>query len=456
MSSDQPSNPKGATQSGERETIASKALDAAGLAQLLQQLAAAGGVPIVLSGAPVQRVDTTAELNKKPRITVAFPSCADMLLSLIRTNGVPQEQKDDITLYFDEYFRFAPHGTVEDPERLRGELDPALLECVTRSKGDWPPGCCVCTPCVRLEGNRNPGPTTPAVIRRLFLGDVLFLFHWEWVFQVLGVILSDYATHGRLPISNGSLDPGIRDDITALVLEVMTRETKTGNSSTVRDRDSTYRRTLGWTSELGRKLGVDAQANTGLSTQWHAFIHHSLQFFDARRMAVAIRGSAAPAPPPSVATLTTIGDIVRSLKKLFEVFDYGRNFQNTLNGLVWLIAAMSVVREIRTTLGIPPAFDRPHEYMDAAYAILIQKRGVTTGEVNRYSLSRDLARHGRDVLLDIEVLNDQAIGFSDVGGELERWLAQREAKIEGYRTAYRALTGVDLGTAIPSSIQQQI
>jgi hypothetical protein len=42
------------------------------------------------------------------------------------------------------------------------------------------------------------------------------------------------------------------------------------------------------------------------------------------------------------------------------------------------------------------------------------------------------------------------------GGELERWLDQVEAKIEGYRTAYRTLTGIDLGAPGTSAIEQQV
>jgi hypothetical protein len=420
--------------------------------KFLKQVAASGGFPVQLSGQPTDLVDTAKLLNARKAVAVPFPPCADLLLSLILTTGVTPADKDDITLYFDEYFKFG-RPVILFSANVRGKVDDALLQCV--GEAGWPPDCCVCDPCLTLDGNRNSNPTTTASLKRLFLGDVLFLHHWEWMFQVLGVILSDYATHGRLPISNGSLPGGPRDEIVALVLETMVQQTNAGASSRVRDRDATYRRTVGLTTDHGRKLNVDAQANTRLCTQFHALVHHASQFFDARRMAVAIRGSAAPAPPASVATLTMIGDIVRTMRQLLEVFDYGRNFYNTLNGLVWLIAGMSVVREIRTTLGIPPAFDRPHEYLEAAYSILVKKSGVTAGEKNLYTLSRDLARNGRDLLLDLEVLNGEAADFAKAGGELEDWLTQVEAKVESYRTAYRALHGVDLGAGIPSSVPHQ-
>ena len=99
---------------------------------------------------------------------------------------------------------------------------------------------CLCPPCVTLDGNRNPSglPGTGPGIRRLFVGDALWLYYVDrmGINQILGVILDAFASNGRLPISNGSLDSGVRDDIAALVLEVMVRQTKTGLSSTVRDR----------------------------------------------------------------------------------------------------------------------------------------------------------------------------------------------------------------------------
>jgi hypothetical protein len=41
-------------------------------------------------------------------------------------------------------------------------------------------------------------------------------------------------------------------------------------------------------------------------------------------------------------------------------------------------------------------------------------------------------------------------------GALDQWLSQIEAKVEGYRTAYRTLTGVDLGASPNPVIEQQV
>jgi hypothetical protein len=448
------------------------------LTDLIRRLAQQGGIPITLAAAPPVSVDTGKLLSDSPRRTVAFPPCADELLALIRTN-----QTDEITGFFREYFRFDRHRIfgqrvrggsppqLEDLDsQLRANLDPALLGCGETqilSGGpiddiEWPSECCICSSCVTLDGNRNRlGRTDTTVsveprIKRLFLGDVIWLFYFEQmgIFQILGVILDAFATNGRIPISNGAINVGgVRDDITALVLEVMVRQTKMGLSSTVRDRSGAYRTCLGWNSTTGRKLQLDTEVNTGFNTLFHQFIYQALDFFNVRRMATAIRGSAAPAAPASVGTLTTISDTLEVLKKRLEVFDYGRNYYNTLSGIVWAISGMSMIRELSTTLGIPPAYDDPHEFIPAAYDLLVLKRPVTSGAANRYLVHRDCAQNGRDILLDIEVINHR--DTRQPGGDLDNWLTQVEGKVEAYRTAYRTLTGVDLGARGNPVIEQQ-
>ncbi|TVM03042.1 MAG: hypothetical protein CV087_07175 [Candidatus Brocadia sp. WS118] len=447
------------------------------LPELIKNLSKAGGVPITLSSTLPPVIDTGSLLTGKPRLTVVFPPCADELLSLIKTTGVTDENKDDITKYFDEYFKFMRHSILGQglDTQLNINLDSALLRCVGGGSiielqpGEvneaWPTECCLCPPCVTLDGNRNkltlppsspfPTPVVPS-IKRLFVGDLLWLFYFErmGIFQILGAILDAFACNGRLPISNGSIDPGgIQDDIVALVLEVMVRQTKMGMSSTCRDRGCSYQTSLGWTSPAARKLGLDTSVNTGFNTLFHKFIFNALEFYKDKRLAVAIRGTAAPVAPPSVATLITVSDTLDVLKKRFEAFKYGRNYYNTLNGIVWVIAGMSVVRELRTTLGIPPAYDEPHEYIPAAYDLLVMKRPVTSGETNRYLVHRECARNGRDILLDLEVIKHED---KNPGGELENWLTQIEAKVEAFRTAYRTLTGVDLGASATPVIEQQV
>jgi hypothetical protein len=440
---------------------------------------------VILEQARPTVIDTGAFLSREPRLTVAFPPCTDELLALINLANPPDH--DDITRFFTEYFRFCRHQIfgqylVGSPaelknleEKLPTVLDSNLLACpecgpviLSNQSRKWPTECCLCSPCVTLDGNRNelppqpagqpiipgPGGTVPS-IKRLFVGDLLWLFYFDkmGIFQILGAILDSFAYSGRLPISNGSIDRlDIRDDVTALILEVMVRQTKMGMSSAVRDRGSAYRNCLSWVTEPARKLKLDTELNSGFNNMFHKLIYNALEFYKARRLAIAIQGAAAPVAGSLVATLITVSDTIDVLKKRFETFAYGRNYYNTLSGIVWAIAGMSIIRELRTTLGIAPAYGDPHEYIPAAYDLLVMKRPVTYAEMNRYDVHRTCAENGRDILLDLEIIDHRDTAPR---GELENWLTQVEGKFEAYRTAYRTLTGVDLGASATPLIEQQ-
>jgi hypothetical protein len=417
-------------------------------------------------------VDTGSKLREAPRLTVAFPPCSGELLALIRT-----AEPDEITTAFKDYFKFRPHRifgemptlppseppTYTELDTMLGDvIDERLLNCrdddvILRSAAPaWPSECCICSPCVTLNGDRVPipGPSTRG-IRRLFLGDVAWLFFYErmGIQQILGAILDAFATTGRIPISNGSLEPlSIKDDVVALVLEVMVRQTKMGLSSSVRDRGALYRTTLGWESPLSRGLRLDTEVNAGFSSLFHRFIYNALEYYRDRRLAVAIQ--AASVGRPSVATLVTLSDTADLLKKRFEAFAYGRNYYNALAGIVWTVAAMTVIRDLRQTLGIAAAaFNDPYEFIPAAYDLLVMKRPHSRSEVNRYDVHRRCAISARQILLDLEVVPH--LDTSE-GGPFERWVIQSERHIETYRTAYRNLTGIDLGAAANVAVEQQV
>lgn len=408
----------------------------------------------------LDRNELLRRLTLLPLVSEVFPPCSDVMLALAKTKG---GTRDDISDSFEEYFIFASHEIFDATGNtsLEGLLETPLLSCVDggvqASKHNWPPSWCLPPSCVTLTGKRT-APDKEPVIKRLFIADVVWLFYYErmGIFQILGVILDDFATKGRIPFSNGSVAGanGIRDQAVAVIMEAMVRQTKMGLSSTVRDRDSSYRRCLGWTSEVGRKLGLDSAVNNGFNSLFHKFIQNALEYYKDKRLAVAIRGSAgAGDAPPSVATLITIRDTIDVLKKTFESFDYGRNYNNTLSGIVWVIAGMSLIRELRSTLGIPNVYADPHEFIPAAYDLLVMKKPTTPSQTNRYTIHRSCARDARDLLLDILVVNQDASGL---GGELDQWLTLVEARVEGYRTAYRALTGVDLGAPGTPVIEQQV
>ncbi len=404
---------------------------------------------------------------------MAFPPCADELLSLVD----PAAGNDDISRAFNDYFVFSPHQTLgqitqdgkstDIDEMIGGKLAPGLRACHERwisafgtmmreGSSGWPSNCCICEPCVTLDGTRNQEGTNPVPpgengVRRLFIGDALWLFYYDQmgINQILGAILDAYAVSGRLPIPNGSSsDSTVEDNMVAMILEIMVRQTKTGMSPGVRDRSTAYRTALGWNTKIGTALSVDSEVNSGFSTLFHRFIFNALEFFRDKRLAVAIRGD--DSGRASVATMITLRNTLDVLKKRFEPFDYGRNYYNTLAGIVWTISALSVIKQLRSTLGIPTAFNEPFEFIPAAYDLLVLKKPVTRGDINRYSVHRECAVAGRHILLDLEVLdlnNTQ---------EFETWLEDIEHNVEAYRTAYRNLSGVDLGASATPVIEHQV
>src|SRR5690606_16281650 len=143
---------------------------------------------------------------------------------------------------------------------------------------------------------RPPPPAGPHTgVGRLVVGDVAWLIVHErrGIPQIQGVIVDAYASSGRLPISNGSLEPfTVKDDVVALVLEVMVRQTKMGLASSVRERGALYRTVLGWESPLARGLGLDTEVNAGFNSLFHRFIFNALEYYRDRRLAVAIQSSA--------------------------------------------------------------------------------------------------------------------------------------------------------------------
>src|SRR5262245_2953198 len=97
------------------------------IAGLIARLEQAGGVPISLRVFEPAPIDTGKRLTEKfGRVTVAFPPCSVEMLALIKTTG--ESTKDDITKYFDEYFKFGIQHTIIDA-KARGELDPAIFQC---------------------------------------------------------------------------------------------------------------------------------------------------------------------------------------------------------------------------------------------------------------------------------------------------------------------------------------
>ncbi len=310
-------------------------------------------------------------------------------------------------------------------------------------------------PCLRVQGNRARLGEAPAIdpadpnvrgftFTQLFMGDLVWLFYHErmGIHRMVGAILDDFVTKGRFPIRPNSYE--------GLIIEAMVREVKSGLSSTVRERDTSYRRCLGWTSEAGSKLdGQDAPKNTSFSVIFHRLIELALGYYNERRLASAIQNTLSIGKP-SVATLTTIRDTISDLRKAFDPFKYGRNHTHTLMGIVWTISGLELLTRLRNQLGIPEPYDRADELIPAAYDLLVGTADRING--NRFTAHRDCANSGRHLLLHVQGMDMDGTNVPD-NSELAEWLNDVEPLFENYRTAYRVLTGVDLGQQKVSVVQ---
>lgn len=329
---------------------------------------------------------------------------------------------------FYEYFNYVSR---RERVSLEGPCGPVFT---------WP----IPPDCPRVEGERG---SFGLPFQQLFIGDLVWLFYHErmGVHRMLGALLDDFVTKGRFPIRPSG--------VSGLLLETMVRELKSGLSTTTRERCTSYARCLGWKGEACNKLEMEAPKNAAFNVQFHRLVYLALGYYQEKRLAVAIQNSTT-AGKPSVATLTSIRDTIVLLRKSFDPFKYGRNHTHTLSGIVYTLSAFYLFAQLRSQLGIPEPYDREDELIPAVYDLLIPGGGAS-GDVNRFTTHRDCAEKGRNLLLDVQGMDFTAlppgVGAEDV---VEAWLLQVESTFETYRTAYRALTGVDLGQS-GASIEQQ-
>ena len=363
-----------------------------------------------------------------PPVRTPFVPCANVLLA--QTADDPE-----IKAFYDQYFEHRFHRFL-NPQEIR------KLICTRLGDDEDPIGPIVndvstCLPpsCVTLAGLRGStlyvsGPATR--IARIFIGDLVWVFFLErmGIFKLFARLVDDYATMGQFPLETG--------DLTSFTFEVMVRQLKMGMASSVRERTATYRRCLGWTSDLGRGLGVRSETSSAFHDQFHKFMHDALRYSADKRLAKAIQLTTAGGS--SAATRVSIRDTLVLLKESFKVFGYGRNYYNTLNAIVYAVAALDLVRVVRSQIGIPSTYTTASQYVSAAYYTLIEGKPASESKPNRYLLHLACATSARDLLLDIEKLDVEDV---DAVGQ---WIDNEivEERVETYRKAYRDLTRIDL------------
>lgn len=274
----------------------------------------------------------------------------------------------------------------------------------------------------------------------LTVGSLLWLYYYErmGIFKILGALMDDYNYRGKYTIAGSRLDnKGIAIDYSVL-MDMIGNMYRTGISSNQRDRICTYQRVLGVTIE--NNLGVESEKNAGFMGTFSKLIDYMLEYYKAKQLSQAIQSqTGAVLPRSSVATQTSIRDTMNLLKQQFEPMEYGRNQINTFLGIATVHATLCLVNMVRKEIGIPDQYEKPEEFIPAAYDILIRKRPVTLTETNRFIVYDNCASYGYRLLTDIETADINLLSTIAVGSTLDIWLNDVEGLVEGYRNAYASV-----------------
>jgi hypothetical protein len=141
----------------------------------------------------------------------------------------------------------------------------------------------------------------------------------------------------------------------------------------------------------------------------------------------------------SVATQTSIRDTIIEMNQHFEAMEYGRNMINTYTGIATVYITICLIRLISNEIGIPKQYEKPEEFIPAAYDILVLKKAAASNNTNRFTIYDNCASYGYRLLTDIQLLNTTMIRPVSVGSSLDLWLNDVEGLVEGYNNAYRSV-----------------
>ena len=275
----------------------------------------------------------------------------------------------------------------------------------------------------------------------LTVGAVIWLYYYErmGIFKILGALMDDYNYRGKYTISGNRFDKNGTANAYSILMDMICTLHRLGMSSNLRDRICTYQRVLG--VSIPNNLGIESERNTGFMQTFNKLLDYMLEYYKTKQLAQAIQAqNGTTQPRSSVATQTSIRDTMNVLKQQFEPMQYGRNQINTFVGIATVHATLCLVNLLKTEIGIPDQYERPEEFIPAAYDILVNKRPVTLNESNRFIIHDNCASYGYRLLTDIETADLNQLTTIATGSTLDTWLNDVEGLVEGYRNAYGALT----------------
>ena len=274
----------------------------------------------------------------------------------------------------------------------------------------------------------------------LTVGAVIWLYFYErmGIFKILGALLDDYNYRGKYTISGRRLDSKGGEIKYSKLMDMISTLHRVGISSNLRDRICLYQRVLGVSIE--NNLGIESERNTGFMKTFNRLVDYQLEYYKTKQLAQAIQAQAGTVQPrSSVATQTSIRDTISVMKQQFEPLQYGRNQINTFIGIATVHATICLVNMLRSEIGIPAQYEKPEEFIPAAYDILVAKRSLTLNESNRFIIYDNCASYGYRLLTDIETIDLNQLTTIATGSTLDTWLNDIEGLVEGYRNAYSAV-----------------
>ena len=367
-----------------------------------------------------------------------MPDCADFMMAQITAGQIKTQ--------FDGWFTRNMHNPFLNMDPAERKLVDGALNCTDLQPG--PSGtsgkskqdsthCCIPCSCVTLNGIRRLDirpPVPPGKIRDIFAGDLAYVFYYErfGIFKILKAILDDAAYFGSLPISNGNL--------TSLIISVMEKQRKMGLEPSEADKEGCYIRVLGWKQpEIQRKLDEKKLVvGNGFNNLFHRLLIQQYRFMSEHQVATVV-GTGGALPP--VQSVVEIANTVQLLQLALKSFDYGLVRDITLRSIVWILATIQLIYELKDVIGIPQTFNTHDQVLEAAYYRLVANQPMTPSESNRWVLCDQCAVSAQRIILDVPYLN-----ASDPE-EIRIWsrMSHVQNQFLLYRSAYRGLTGIDLG-----------
>jgi hypothetical protein len=273
--------------------------------------------------------------------------------------------------------------------------------------------------------------TSNYTLNQLGMGAVIWLYYYErmGIFKILGALLDDYNYKGKYTLK-------IKEPY-AVLMEHVSLLFRKGEATTSRDRWGLYEKTIGTTIE--NNFGMAVTKNESFMKTFDEILKQALEHYSYRRLDNAI-GSATGAARSSVATLTTIKDSLENLKSQFQPFYYGRNAINTFLGIVTVYATLCLVRLMKSDIGISNQYEKPQDFIPAAYDILVLGKPAVITDSNRFITYDNCASYGYRLLTDFELINTTLFNpSSNVDDPLNLWINSIEPLVEGYKKAVASI-----------------